>query len=222
MEEHVVKILEVGNVTHDVKHFILERPNGYKFIPGQATEVSINKPEWKDQKRPFTFTGLSDSKHLEFVIKIYPEHKGVTAELGKLKTGDTLIVRNVWGAITYQGPGVFIAGGAGITPFIAILKLLNKENSINGNSMIFSNKTSSDIILKDEFERILGNNFIKILTRENISGIHHGRIDKKYLQQVITDFSQNFYICGPETFVESIQKILLELGANVEAVIIEK
>jgi predicted ferric reductase len=44
-------------------------------------------------------------------------------ELGKLKHGDELIIR-VWGAIEYKGEGVFIAGGAGVTPFIAILRQL--------------------------------------------------------------------------------------------------
>jgi predicted ferric reductase len=39
----------------------------------------------------------------------------------KLKHGDELIIRDVWGAIEYKGEGVFIAGGAGVTPFIAIL-----------------------------------------------------------------------------------------------------
>jgi predicted ferric reductase len=41
----------------------------------------------------------------------------------KLKHGDELIIRDVWGAIEYKGEGVFIAGGAGVTPFIAILRI---------------------------------------------------------------------------------------------------
>lgn len=222
MKEHIVKILKVENVTHDVKHFFLERPKDYQFIPGQATEVSINKAEWKDEKRPFTFTGLPQSEHLEFIIKIYSLNNGVTNELGKLKVGDELIIRDVWGAITYNGPGVFIAGGAGITPFIAILRHLNKEGSIKGNKLIFSNKTNSDIILKEELELMLGENFINVLTRENVPGIHHGRIDKSYLQHVIKNFKQHFYICGPEKFVESLRQMLIELEADVESVTIEK
>ncbi len=37
MEEHIVKILDIGQVTHDVKMFSVEKPEGYSFIPGQAT-----------------------------------------------------------------------------------------------------------------------------------------------------------------------------------------
>ena len=39
--EKTVKIKEVKPVTHDVKQFIVEKPDGYKFTPGHATEVSI-------------------------------------------------------------------------------------------------------------------------------------------------------------------------------------
>jgi ferredoxin-NADP reductase len=52
--EAIVKILEIKQVTHDVKQFRVEKPKGYHFIPGEATDVSINKPEWKEKKNPFT------------------------------------------------------------------------------------------------------------------------------------------------------------------------
>ena len=86
--EHVIKIKDIENVTHDVKRFLCEKPNGYYFIPGQATEVSINRDHWREEKRPFTFTSLRDSPDLEFVIKIYKDHSGVTNELNTLKSGD--------------------------------------------------------------------------------------------------------------------------------------
>src|SRR4051812_7295035 len=111
-------------ITHDVKRFTVEKPRGCSFKAGQATDVSINKPEWKDEKHPFTFTSLNSWKELEFTIKIYREHNGMTNQLEKLQVGDELIIGDVWGAITYSGEGVFIAGGAGITPFIAILRQL--------------------------------------------------------------------------------------------------
>ena len=120
--EEIIRILHIQQVTHDVKRFRCEKPRDYQFAPGQATEVSINKEGWKEEKRPFTFTSLNNDPFLEFTIKIYSDHAGVTNELNTLSAGDELIVRDVWGAIEYKGPGYFIAGGAGITPFIAIFR----------------------------------------------------------------------------------------------------
>lgn len=70
MLNHSVKIISVEPVTHDVKRLTIQKPEGFKFIPGQATERSINTPALKKEKRPFTFTSLNDNKHLEFTIKI--------------------------------------------------------------------------------------------------------------------------------------------------------
>ena len=58
MMEKITRILDITPVTHDVNRFRLEKPEGYRFNPGQATEVSINKPKWKEEKRPFTFTNV--------------------------------------------------------------------------------------------------------------------------------------------------------------------
>jgi ferredoxin-NADP reductase len=214
MEEHIVKILSVGFVTHDVRRFKLEKPAGYKFDPGQATEVAINKPGWENERRPFTFTSLNDWDHLEFTIKIYPERKGVTEQLGKLNAGDELLLHDVWGAITYKGEGCFIAGGAGITPFIAIFRQLEKDHQLGNNKLIFSNKTVRDIIMKDEFDAMLGKNFINTITDEETTGYDHHFIDEEYLKEKIADFTQQFYVCGPDPMVRAMQTILGKLGAN--------
>jgi len=220
--EHIVSILSIEPVTHDVKRFRLQKPEGYHFIPGQATEVSINKPEWKEEKRPFTFTCLNDEPYLEFVIKIYSDHDGVTNALGKLNAGDELIVRDVWGAISYQGEGYFIAGGAGITPFIAILRQLNQQHSIDGNTLFFSNKTSNDIILKDELKTMLGSNAVFTTTQEKTNAYESHIIDETFLKNHVNDFSKRFYVCGPDKMVSDINEILTKLGAQPEAVVFEK
>lgn len=224
MEGIAVRILATKWVTHNVRRFEIERPPGYDFIPGQATEVSVNKPDWREEKRPFTFTCLREDPYLEFTIKIYSDHNGVTNQMGKLKEGDELIIRDVWGAIQYQGEGTFIAGGAGVTPFIAILRMLNHNGKIDGHALIFSNKTYDDIILREEFEAMTpkGLKFINTLTDEEREGYDHRMIDKEYLQGKITDFTQQFYVCGPPLFVQDINAALIELGANPQAVVFEK
>nr|WP_294776011.1 FAD-binding oxidoreductase [uncultured Flavobacterium sp.] len=222
MSGHVVKVLEAKFITHDVKKFVVEKPEGYQFIPGQATDVSINLPAWKDQLRPFTFTNLRESKYLEFMIKIYNEQNGVTKELGRTNAGDELILHDVFGAIQYKGPGVFIAAGSGITPFISIFRELYRHNLINGNRLIYVNKTSEDIIMGQELFKMLKKNFVNVLTRENTIGFVGKRIDRKFLIENIVDFSQYFYVCGPEDFVRDINKHLIDLGADVSSLVFEK
>lgn len=221
-EEHFVKIMDVVNVTHNVKRFTVSKPDNFSFTPGQATDVVINLPAWKNERRPFTFTSLNNWPTLEFTIKIYSDHEGVTNELGKLKSGDELILHDVWGAIHYKGEGVFIAGGAGITPFIAIFRHLYSNNQVGNNKLIFSNRTAADIILKEEFDKMLGENFINTITGETANRYDHEKIDAAYLSKKIDDFDQYFYICGPDAMIEDIHKELLKLGAKEEKIVIEQ
>lgn len=222
MEEHIVKILSTEWVTHNVRQFRLEKPLDYKFTPGQATEVSINTPSLKDEKRPFTFTCLNEKPYLEFTIKIYSDHEGVTKKLGMVKPGDELIIRDVWGTIAYRGPGVFIAGGAGVTPFIAIFRQLYKDNQIDGNLLIFSNRTSEDIILRDEFTKMLGNKFINTITDENNPLYDNRLINADFIKEKIDNFNQPFYVCGPKLFMKDILDALKSLGANPDVLVFEK
>ena len=85
MKQYLVKIKSIQHITHDVLQIVTEKPQQYNFIPGQATEVAINKNGWQKEKRPFTFTCLPENDYLEFTIKTYPSHKSVTNELLQLK-----------------------------------------------------------------------------------------------------------------------------------------
>src|SRR5919106_6867401 len=99
---HTVQILKVEPVTHDVRRFTLRKPDGYRFEPGQATLVSVNRAGWEKKKRPFTFTSLNEWPDLELTTKIYPDHQGVTEQLGKLEAGDGLLIEDPWGTIQYK------------------------------------------------------------------------------------------------------------------------
>lgn len=216
-----VKILMTGFVTHDVKRFVVERPAGYDFLPGEATEVSINLSGWADRERPFTFTSLREDLVLEFIIKAYP-HGGVTQKLHELAPGDELTLREVWGTIKFKGPGVFLAGGAGITPFIAILRRLRADDKLANNMLILSNKTARDVILETELREMLGKNLILTLTGEPAAGYIHRRIDLTFLQEYVNDFSRYFYVCGTKDFNTDIIAALRELGAEDDKIVFEQ
>lgn len=218
----VVKIVDIQRLTHDVKQYRFEKPEGYGFTPGQATEVAINQEQWKTEFRPFSFTSLPEESLVEFVIKSYAEHDGVTNKLASLSVGDELILKDSWGAIHYKGKGIFIAGGAGVTPFIGIFRALLAKNELPGNTLIFANKTSEDVIMESYFRKALGNNFISILEKEHAGGHQNGRIDKDFIKNHVENFNQEFYVCGPDAMVKDISKILEDLGADPDGITFEK
>lgn len=217
-----VEIKQVTNVTHDVRQFRLEKPQGFDFEPGQATSVRVDKDGWREEERPFTFTSLPSWDDLEFTIKVYPDHHGVTEQVGQLQSGDALLIDEPWGTIQYRGPGTFIAGGAGVTPFIAILRALAADDNLDGHRLIFSNKTEADIILRDEFDAMSNLAKTYVLTKEQKAQFGYGRIDERFLEENISDFSQHFYVCGPEKMVANINEALEGLGAKPDSLVFEK
>ena len=221
---HSVKILDIADVTHNVRRYTLEKPAGYSFKPSQATEVSLDEDGWRDKKHPFTFTALTDAPHLEFTIKSYfnTGGDGVTERLYGYTPGRSLILRDVWGTITYKGPGTFIAGGAGVTPFIAILRDLHHNRKLEGHTLVASNRTEADIILRDEFESFRGLETIWTVTDDPQSSLLHERVDAAFLNRHVRNFDRNFYLCGPDDMVKDLRATLKDLGANVENVTWEK
>jgi ferredoxin-NADP reductase len=171
--------------------------------------------------RAFTFTSLPEDKQIEFTIKTYPLHNGVTNQLLSLGVNDELIIQEPFGDINYKGEGIFIAGGAGVTPFISIFKQLEKENKIGNNKLIFANKTKADIILEDKFETLLGTNFINILSDEKLNGYAHGFISAELIKKQIEGNSQYFYLCGPPSMMNAIETQLTTLGIEEKKIVKE-
>jgi ferredoxin-NADP reductase len=221
MEEHIVKVRSIRSVTHDVLRIVVDKPSGYIYAPGQATEVAINKKEWREERRPFTFTSLPGEDSLEFTVKTYPSHNGVTNALRQLKPDDELLLHDVWGAISYKGEGIFIAGGAGVTPFIAIIRDLDARKQIGNNVLVFANKTRADIIDEPDFRRILGDRFVNILSDEKVNGYAHGMINEDFLKGNVKNFKQQFYVCGPPPMMDAVLGQLKQLGIGENAVTVE-
>ena len=51
MANYKVKVLDVKPVTHNVNAFTIEKPEGFTYVPGQATDLSIIKENWENEKR---------------------------------------------------------------------------------------------------------------------------------------------------------------------------
>lgn len=216
-----LKIVDISYDTHNVKRFVIEKPENFiEYTPGQAVNISIDKPGWEDKIRPYTFTSLSSWDFLEFTIKIYDNREGVTSEIGKMKVGDHFLLHDIFDTIAYKGPGIFIAGGTGITPFIPIFRALHHSGNLRNIALLYSNKTRDDIILGEELFRMLGSAFKNVFTREGVIGFRERKIDRKFLIENIGTFDHRFYVCGPESFTTDVSEALIGLGAEPNSVIV--
>ena len=221
-----LKIRAVESVTHDTRKITFDKPEGFSYEAGQAAHIALDEDGWRDTWKSFTMTSLPEDDHLEFVIKSYPEeaegHDGVSERIARLQPGDTMVFKDVWGAIDDEGDGVFIAGGAGVTPFISILRdKLDKTGSLEGNTLIFSNKTEQDIILREEFEAMDGLRVHWTVTEEKSSPLARGMIDRTMLADFVKAQSDMCYVCGPDEMIEAIREELEYIDVAPDRIVTE-
>lgn len=221
MNKYTVKILKTSFVTHNVKSFILERPAGYHFIPGQATEIAINTPLLNNELRPFTIVSGVDDDFLEFIIKIYKGHNGITEKMLNAKPGDEWIVHEVFGTLLFRGTGIFLAGGTGVTPFIAVFRELQKLNRLQDNTLLLANRTKDDIICEHELATMLGNKFINVLESDIEKNGGERYITISQIQTLLNAKTEFFYVCGPYPFMAHCNKLLQQLNIPPGKIIIE-
>lgn len=221
---HTLTLQKIEAVTPDTHHLWFDYPEGFRHTPGQAVDLALDRDGWRDEARPFTPVSLPGEDTLQFVIKSYPDHDGVTEQIGQMKPGDRVLIDDPWGAIHDEGPGYFIAGGAGVTPFIAVMReRLAKRGTLSDCTLIFSNETEKDIILREEFEKMSGLKTVFVVTDDKTPGpgVIAGTIDRDFLAEHINPKEGKAYICGPEPMIDDIRKALLDLGVGESRIVVE-
>ena len=221
---HTLTLKKIEPVTPDTHHLWFDRPEGLNYRPGQAVDLALDRDGWRDEKRPFTPVSLPEEEDLQFVIKSYPDHDGVTEQIGKLSPGDTVLIDDPWGVIKDEGPGWFIAGGAGVTPFIAILRQrLERNGTLDGCTLIFSNETAEDVILRKTFEEMPGLSTIFTVTGEEHPGncLVPRKIDQQFLADHIEPEKGTYYVCGPEPMIDDVINALTALGVDRSRIVRE-
>ncbi|SEM59218.1 hypothetical protein SAMN04488003_10234 [Loktanella fryxellensis] len=217
---HTLTLRSIAPVTHDTWHLTFDRPDAFRFKAGQATHFALDKDGWRDEDRAFTMTSQPDADGVEFVIKSYPDHDGVTDQIPEMSPGDKVLAEDPAGAITDHGPGVFLAAGAGVTPFIAILDK-HARNGVTDDYLLFSNKTDADIILKDKWDGMDGLTATYVISKQDDTDHVKGKLDKTMLQDLLPDLNRKFYICGPQEFVDAMRDALTALGVSKDKMVIE-
>ena len=225
--DHTLTLREIRPVTHDTVHLVFDRPEGYDFRAGQANRWGLDVDGMRDAGKPFTITSLPDEDRLEFVVKTYPvaehpEHDGVTERIGKMEAGEQVFVGDPYGDIRDEGPGVFVAGGAGVTPFIPILEARRRAGTLAGCTLLYSNKAERDIILRETWDamRADGLTVHYTVTEEEDGPFPNRQTDAAYIRET-TGLDHRFYVCGPPPMMKAVIADLRDAGVPDDRITVE-
>ncbi|TAK93267.1 MAG: hypothetical protein EPO07_18355 [Verrucomicrobia bacterium] len=208
----------------DTKTLKLKWPDGHnpEFQTGQF--ITLYWPDAPEYKRAYSLSSCAlDRGFYEVTIK--REGKMGTRIVDWAKPGQTMFVLPPAGKfLPAFEPGkqlICIAGGSGVTPFRAFVRDATKRELENKITVLYSVRTTNDIIFNAEFHDLAAENpnfnFYVTCTRlhpEDKWTGRRGRIDAAWVKEQIHDLPNTvFYACGPNPLVEFAEQVVLhDLG----------
>ncbi|MGH9864626.1 MAG: FAD-dependent oxidoreductase [Candidatus Acidiferrales bacterium] len=227
-----MKLKERKEIANGTMAFLMEKPAGFDFKPGQAMEVKLENPPETDAEgnsRAFSIASAPHEKDVMFATRM--RDTAMKNSLKKIPLGTELQVDGPWGDLKLHTratrPGVFLAGGIGITPFRSIVLDAAKNKLPHKLWLFYSNRRPEDAAFLEELGRAEkeNSNFKMIATMtemEKSSRPWHGKtgfVDKAMLSDAIGDLSAPiYYIAGPGAMLNAMKKMLLEAGVNEDDV----
>ncbi len=226
------KIKSVDSITHDTSAFKFELAEGESldFLPGDHMMMSAEIEGGKHQ-RPYTPSSTPDDNgYFEIIIKRY-ENGLMSSYVHEKSVGDEVILQGpTKGGHFNQGMAKrigMVAGGAGVTPFISIVRTAIRRNWEVDMTLLFANKSAEDIILKDEFDKYAAehDNFKIVHTideeEEGWNG-HVGHIDQDMLKANLPEPGSDtlIFLCGPPMMEFQLRKAVLALGYDKKQLVI--
>lgn len=227
-----VRIKEVRRETDDCVSVLFDVPENlqeqFAYLPGQHITLrsTINN---EDVRRSYSL--CSSPLHNEWRIAVKKVEGGIFSAFANhtLQAGDEIELLPPAGHFVLPHTDeekhyVCFAAGSGITPVLSILKTALHNQPKSSFTLIYGNRSSRSIIFKEEIEALKNVymdrlQLIHILSREHTdSPLNEGRIDAekcelifKYVASINAD---EFFICGPETMIFSIQEWLQLKGVD--------
>jgi ferredoxin-NADP reductase len=206
--------------TPRVKSFRLELPMWMPHLPGQHYDVRLTAPDGYVAQRSYSIASSPlDEGEIELTIdrledgEVSPYFHDVVAEGDQVEVRGPFASYFVWHG---ESPVLLVGGGSGVVPLMAILRHRRRTMPDLPMRLVYSVRTSEDVIYRDE----LGDETQLTFTREPPAGWagHTGRIDAPLLEGA----SGTAFVCGSNGFVEAASQLLIESGLDPRMVRTER
>ena len=239
----VLKPLAILKRPYNVSKLIAEVPDtwsmilkpdghtGLDFNAGQVAWLNINTSPFTLNRNPFSISGSAHQKNeLRFTVKNAGDF---TADIGKLKGGETVYVDGPYGSFSIEDPRtkeglVLIAGGIGTAPVMSILLSLADQKDKRPLHFFYGNYDDKNITFQEEIaalEKSLNlsvTHVLEVPSKKIRSDV--GFITREILTRDLPKEYRKFYyfICGPLPMIEAMEAHLKALGVPSRQITSEK
>ncbi|MGH2712476.1 MAG: ferredoxin reductase [Thermoleophilaceae bacterium] len=219
----VAEVVDVLTETPRVKTIAFNVPGWPGHRAGQHADVRLTAEDGYQAQRSYSIGSAPNGGRIELTVERLDDGEVSPYLTDELRPGDRIELRGpVGGYFVWEpsqgGPLLLVAGGSGVVPLMAMIRVRAGAGSDAETRLLFSSRGWDDVIYRDELERLGGGGLtvIHTLTRSQPPGWkgYARRLDVEMLAEVGPGLHEqpHVYVCGPTPFVEAAAQALVQLG----------
>jgi len=229
----VADVVDVVAETARVKTIGFDVPSWPGHRAGQHLDVRLTAEDGYQAERSYSIASAPAGNRVELTVVRIDGGEVSPYLADQIQRGDQIELRGpVGGYFVWEpslgGPLLLVAGGSGIAPLMAMIRLRAAVGSDAETRLLYSSSGWDDIIYREELEGLGGNGLTVTHTLTSAqppgwSG-YTRRVDAEMLAEVGPSAAErpHVYVCGPTPFVEAVAEALVHLGHDPLAIKTER
>ena len=229
----LAEVVDVLTETPHVKTIAFDVADWAGHRAGQHVDVRLTAEDGYQAERSYSIASAPNGTRLDLTVVRIADGEVSPYLADELRPGDRIELRGpVGGYFVWEppqgGPLLLVAGGSGIAPLMAMIRLRAAAGSDVDTRLLFSSRGWDDIIYRDELERLNGNGLtvVHTLTSSQPPGwTGYARlVDAEMLAEVGPSPAERprVYVCGPTPFAEAVTEALVHLGHDPQGIKTER
>jgi ferredoxin-NADP reductase len=197
-------------------------PGRKPHLPGQHYVIRLVAPNGYSAQRSYSLASDPADPDIELFVERLEEGEVSPYLADEVEVGDQLSVRGpIGGWFTWTGEASILglAGGSGVVPFVSMLRHAAAQGRSDLIGLAVSARSIDRLPYADELHSA---GALIALTREpSPAGRPQGRLSATELMPLVAG-RESFYVCGSNSFAESMSQTLVSVGAPMAQIRVER
>ena len=179
------------------------------FLPGQYAKIFL---PGSDDARAYSFSSLVKEGRVSFLIRNVPDGKMSRYLTHVARVGDELRYEATFGAFYLRNPErpiLFIAGGTGLAPFLAMLDSAQESTFAQPIHLIYGVTCDEALVETETLQRLAGSlpdfSYDVRVVYPGGSGQKKGLVTDSLADALFNDGNVDIYLCGPPGMVSAVE-----------------
>jgi benzoate/toluate 1,2-dioxygenase reductase component len=192
----------------------LKDPDGMHYLPGQYVNVAV---PGTTQARSYSFSSMPRNGVVQFLVRNISGGLMSSYLAERAKIGDTVTIAGPIGSFYLRDltrPVLFLAGGTGLAPFLAMLDELERTTPNQPIHMVYGVTNDADLVevgtLEAYVARIPGFTFTTVVAAADSAHPQKGYVTHHLPETALNGGDVDVYLCGPPPMVDAVRTYLHE------------